>query len=342
MFFFTFAFHIEAGVDMGCVLHGQSVSFLLDEADVGHVEVMGSVTEIQEPNVYEQLYIEAIFQTHRILTKFLQLTCRDKNPLVVQHITLRRLLRTLLCSTSIPFHGEPAHGLQVMGVLETRCLDFSHMLMLSVEEGMLPKNTQGNTMIPADIREAFGLTTPRHRIAVFSYYFYRLIQRTEHLTCVYNENCVGNSKHEMSRFLRQMLAETEIPIRTLWLRSDTSIQDAQTLSVPKTPKILQRMLERYDINTSGKNAIPLSPSVINTYMTCPLKFFLAHVSGLRADVDPQDGLNAPLIGDIFHDTAELIYKSSVIACEAEDATFCVLQELKEMQMSIFDLGDKNE
>lgn len=265
-------------------------------------------SEIQEPNVYEQLYIEAIFQTHRILTKFLQLTCRDKNPLVVQHITLRRLLRTLLCSTSIPFHGEPAHGLQVMGVLETRCLDFSHMLMLSVEEGMLPKNTQGNTMIPADIREAFGLTTPRHRIAVFSYYFYRLIQRTKHLTCVYNENCVGNNKHEMSRFLRQMLAETEIPIRTLWLRSDTSIQDAQTLSVPKTPKILQRMLERYDINTSGKNAIPLSPSVINTYMTCPLKFFLAHVSGLRADVDPQDGLNAPLIGDIFHDTAELIYK----------------------------------
>ena len=110
----------------------------------------------------------------------------------------------------------------------------------------------------------------------------------------------------MSRFLRQMLAETDIPIRTLWLRSDTSIQDARTLSVPKTPEILGRMLQRYDINTSGENAIPLSPSVINTYMTCPLKFFLAHVSGLRADVDPQEGLNAPLIGDIFHDTAELL------------------------------------
>ena len=263
---------------------------------------------IQEPDVYEQLYIEAIFQTHRILTKFLQLTSRDENPLVVQHVTLRRLLRTLLCSTSIPFHGEPAQGLQVMGVLETRCLDFSHMLMLSVEEGMLPRNTQSNTMIPANIREAFGLTTPRHRIAVFSYYFYRLIQRTEHLTCVYNENCVGNSRHEMSRFLRQMLAETDIPIRTLWLKSESSIQDVESLSVPKTPEILQRMLERYDRNTSGEKAIPLSPSAINTYMTCPLKFFLTHVSGLRADVDPQEGLNAPLIGDIFHDTAELIYK----------------------------------
>lgn len=266
---------------------------------------------IQEPDVYEQLYIEAIFQTHRILNKFLQLTIRDDNPLVVQHVTLRRLLRTLLCSTSIPFHGEPAQGLQVMGVLETRCLDFSHMLMLSVEEGMLPRNTQSNTMIPANIREAFGLTTPRHRIAVFSYYFYRLIQRTEHLTCVYNENCVGNSRHEMSRFLRQMLAETDIPIRTLWLRSESSIHDAETLSVPKTPEILQHMLERYDRNTSGEKAIPLSPSAINTYMTCPLKFFLTHVSGLRADVDPQEGLNAPLIGDIFHDTAEMIYKQLV-------------------------------
>ena len=265
-------------------------------------------SEIQEPDIYEQLYIEAIFQTHRILSKFLQLTSREENPLIVQHITLRRLLRTLLCSTSIPFHGEPAHGLQVMGVLETRCLDFSHMLMLSVEEGMLPRNTQSNTMIPANIREAFGLTTPRHRIAVFSYYFYRPIQRTEYLTCVYNENCVGNSRHEMSRFLRQMLAETDIPIRTLWLKSESCILDAETLSVPKTPEILQRMFERYDQNTSGEKAIPLSPSAINTYMTCPLKFFLTHVSGLRADVDPQDGLNAPLIGDIFHDTAELIYK----------------------------------
>lgn len=282
----------------------QLLDYLIRMVDMVGLHFSG----IQEPDVYEQLYIEAIFQTHRILTKFLQLTSRSQHPLTVQHITLRRLLRTLLCSTSIPFHGEPVQGLQVMGVLETRCLDFRHMLMLSVEEGMLPKNTQGNTMIPANIREAFSLTTPRHRIAVFSYYFYRLIQRTEHLTCVYNENCVGNNRHEMSRFLRQMLAETDIPIRTLWLRSDTSIQDVRQLSVPKTPEILQRMLQRYDTNTAGKAAIPLSPSAINTYMTCPLKFFLTHVSGLRADTDPQDGLNAPLIGDIFHDTAELIYK----------------------------------
>ena len=273
------------------------------------VEKVGThYSSITEPNVYEQLYIEAIFQTHRILSKFLQLASREERPLVIEHITLRRLLRNLLCNTSIPFHGEPAHGLQVMGVLETRCLDFSNTLMLSVEEGMLPRSTQGNTMIPANIREAFGLTTPRHRIAVFSYYFYRLIQRTEHLTCVYNENCVGNTRHEMSRFLRQMLAETDIPIRTLWLRSDTNIKDASVLSVPKTPEILRQMLHRYDVNTAGYNAIALSPTAINTYITCPLRFFLSHISGLKPDTDPLEGINAPLIGDIFHDTAEIVYK----------------------------------
>ncbi|MCR4591720.1 MAG: PD-(D/E)XK nuclease family protein [Bacteroidaceae bacterium] len=301
----------------------QLLTYLIDM-----VELVGlHFSKIKEPDVYEQLYIEAIFQTHRILNKFLQLINKEENPLVIQHITLRRLLRTLLCSTSIPFHGEPAHGLQVMGVLETRCLDFSHMLMLSVEEGMLPRNTQSNSMIPANIREAFGLTTPRHRIAVFSYYFYRLIQRTEHLTCVYNENCVGNSKHEMSRFLRQMLAETNIPIRTLWLRSETSLQDIQDLSVHKTSDIIKRMLQKYDINTSGKNAIPLSPSAINTYMTCPLKFFLTHVSGLRADVDPQEGLNAPLIGDIFHDAADLIYKCIIQRTENNIIQRSTLSEL---------------
>lgn len=265
-------------------------------------------SNIEEPDVYEQLYIEAIFQTNRILTKFLQLVSRSQQPLQIQHITLRRLLRSLLCSTSIPFHGEPAHGLQVMGVLETRCLDFSHMLMLSVEEGMLPRNIHSNTMIPANIREAFGLTTPRHRIAVFSYYFYRLIQRTEHLTCVYNENCVGNSHHEMSRFLRQMLAETTIPIRTLWLRSKSKVSGTEELFVEKTEEVMQRMLMRYDVNTSRHKAIPLSPTAINMYMTCPMRFFLTHISGLRAEEEQQEELTAPLIGDIFHDTAELVYK----------------------------------
>ena len=142
----------------------------------------------------------------------MEIAADPEYPLHLQPATLRRLLRRMLGSRSIPFHGEPAQGLQVMGVLETRCLDFRNILMLNVGEGFLPKSSMDNSMIPFTLRVGFGLTTVRHRIAVFAYYFYRLIQRAEHITCVYNENSSGNVRHEMSRFLRQLQAETDIPI----------------------------------------------------------------------------------------------------------------------------------
>ncbi len=263
---------------------------------------------VESPNVYQQLYIEGTFQTVRILKKFLQLTQRTDNLLQIRHVTLRRLLRSLLCSTSIPFHGEPTQGLQIMGVLETRCLDFSNLLMLSVEEGMLPRSLQSTTMIPANVREAFGLTTQRHRMAVFAYYFYRLIQRASHLTCVYNENCVGTSRHEMSRFLRQMLAETSIPIRTLWLRTDPTLSDTPAWSVQKTPAVLSQMRHLYDTSQPDGRHLPLSPSAINVFMQCPLRFYLQHIAHLRTEQDTQEGLQASHIGDIFHDTAMLLYQ----------------------------------
>lgn len=263
---------------------------------------------LSTPTAYDMLYMEAIFQTHRILQQFIRLAQLPQDALDVLPGTMRRLLRGVLMQTSIPFHGEPALGLQVMGVLETRCLDFSHLLMLSVEEGMLPRATQSDTMIPADIREAFGLTTPRHRNAVYAYYFYRLIQRTEHLTCVYNTNSTGNTRHEMSRFLRQMLAETRIPIRSLWLRSAPQTGTARPLCVPKDRHILEAMRHKYDQSLPDGRHVTLSPSAINIYMACPMKFYLQHVAGLQPERDPEEGLQPADIGDIFHDTAQILYE----------------------------------
>ena len=263
---------------------------------------------LSSPNAYDMLYMEAIFQTHRILQQFIHLAQAPQNALDVLPGTMRRLLRGVLVSTSIPFHGEPALGLQVMGVLETRCLDFSHLLMLSVEEGMLPRATQSDTMIPADIREAFGLTTPRHRNAVYAYYFYRLIQRTEHLTCVYNTNSTGNTRHEMSRFLRQMLAETNIPIRSLWLRNAPQVDATRPLCVQKDERILELMRRKYDQSQPDGRHVMLSPSAINIYMACPMKFYFQHVAGLQPERDPEEGLQPADIGDIFHDTAQILYE----------------------------------
>lgn len=253
------------------------------------------------------LMLESIYLMHKALRQFLDVVTDAEYPLHMQPATLRRLLRRVLGTRSIPFNGEPAQGLQVMGVLETRCLDFRNILMLNVGEGFLPKSGMDNSMIPFTLRVGFGLTTIRHRVAVFAYYFYRLIQRAEHVTCIYNENSSGNVRHEMSRFLRQLQAETELPIR--YLRLEASQESVLTAldEIPKNREILRLLHERHDlrVNTSAR---PLSPSAINRYLDCKMKFYLSSVCGMRIEQDPDDGIDARMMGNIFHNAAEQIYK----------------------------------
>ncbi len=262
--------------------------------------------QIEEPNIFEQLYSEVTFRIDRMICLLGEQLSIINYQLSIS--TLRRLLRQMMTSAKIPFHSEPDRGLQLMGVLETRCLDFEHMLLLSVEEGNLPRGMHTNSFIPESLREAFGLTTQRHRIAVYAYYFYRLVQRCEHLTCIYNESTNDGVQHEMSRFLRQMLAETDIPIKTRWLRSQPEPKTSQPLVVEKTEEVMERLRQRYDQNCSDGEHVMLSPSAINTYMDCPMQFYLNNVLRIRREEDPEEGISADIIGTIFHDTAEFFYE----------------------------------
>lgn len=297
--------------------------------------------QIEEPDVFEQLYIEALFRTDKMLCQLkefvdnpLRTNCEElnvknqsNNPSLEESdstsscftldsspagnifspATLRRLLRQAMTSTKIPFHSQPDRGLQVMGVLETRLLDFNNLLLLSVEEGNLPRSAYNNSFIPESLREAFGLTTQKHRIAVYAYYFFRLVSRPEHLTCVYNESAGDGEQHEMSRFLRQMLAETDIPIKTRWLRSEPEVKAEPTLLVEKTEEVMHQLRHRYDQSLEGGEHITLSPSAINTYLACPMQFYLDKVLRIRRDDDPEEGISADIIGTIFHDTADFFY-----------------------------------
>lgn len=270
--------------------------------------VMSMANRTKDEAVFDNvLLVESLYMTHKTLTQFKEMATDEKYPLQLQPTTLRRLLRRVLGGQSIPFHGEPASGLQVMGVLETRCLDFRNILMLNVGEGFLPKNSADNSLIPNTLRVGFGLTTVRHRIAVFAYYFYRLIQRAEHLTFVFNENSSGNVRHEMSRFLRQLQAETDIPIRTLRLEADQDIVPTGLEQIDKTDSIMTALHQKYNLNVNPE-AYPLSPSSINRYLDCPMKFYLASVCNLKEDADPEEGIDARVMGNIFHNAAEKIYK----------------------------------
>ena len=257
---------------------------------------------------------EALFRAYTCVNRFSDLMSGPSPLLDVNPQTLARLLRSALRTLSIPFHGEPAIGLQVMGVLETRALDFRHLLMLSVGEGFLPKKVADNSFIPYHIREAFGLTTLRHKIAVYAYYFYRLIQRAERVTFMYNESNAGTRQNEISRFLRQLLAETDFPIEHRVLQAASDARQPQPIVKEKTPEILQQLREMYDNRgRAARDRHFLSPSAMNTYTTCSLKFYYRYVEGMRVDSDPSEGLDAILFGDVFHRAAELLYNQLTTA-----------------------------
>ena len=283
--------------------HAASNSQLLEYLNNIIESLAKHYSEIEEPDIHQQLYNESIFQTHCVLSRFMKLT--EDNLLDVSINTIKRLLQNVLMGISIPFHGEPAIGLQVMGVLETRNLDFKHILMLSVNEGLLPKSVSDNSFIPYQLKEAFGLTTIRHKIAVYAFYFYRLIQRAERITLLYNNSTEGCATGEMSRFLRQLLAETEHNITCHSLQSGQCTPTYSEISVSKTDEIMRFLQKRYDIRVKGSSA--LSPSALNCFLDCSLKFYYKYVADIKVKRDVTDGIDAAMFGTLFHKAAELIY-----------------------------------
>lgn len=261
-------------------------------------------TQSTDGQPLQPLYNETLFQTHNILNRFRRLT--EDGTLDVRPVTLRRLIRAAMETTSVPFHGEPATGLQVMGVLETRNLDFRHVVLLSVNEGKLPRPISNTSFIPYSLREVFGLTTVRHKTAVYAFYFYRLLQRAECITMLYNVSTDGSGQGEMSRFMQQLLAETDLPVRALTLDSTPGLTDTPDLRAEKTDSVMRILQNSFDERCPASR--PLSPSALNDYADCPLKFYYRHVARLRVRRDPADGLDAALFGTVFHAAAEGVYR----------------------------------
>ena len=253
---------------------------------------------------------EALFRCYESVGVLLRLTEGERPLLQVSTFTLRRLLRCVLRSASIPFHGEPAIGLQVMGVLETRVLDFDQLLMLSVGEGFLPRSASDTTLIPYALKEAFGLTTIRHQMAVYAYYFYRLVARVRHVTFVYNSSNAGTRQNEMSRFLRQLMADPDLPITHYQLVAGSTVRSVEPQEQPKTPEVLERLAELFDNRRTSPDERPrlLSPTAMNTYTTCPLQFDCKYGRGMRVNPTAADGLDAAVFGNIFHKAAQLLYE----------------------------------
>ena len=258
----------------------------------------------EDTDAFNQLYRESLFKAYTTINRFRTLIEEDE--LTVQSETFRRLLVKVLSTTNIPFHGEPAIGMQVMGVLETRNLDFRHLVLLSVNEGQLPKSGGDSSFIPYNLRKAFGMTIIEHKIAVYAYYFYRLLQRAERITLIYNTSSDGLNRGEWSRFMLQFLIEWPHPITRQFLEAGQSPQGTSPITVEKTPDVMRRMQSLFDVRANPK--AKFSPSALNYYLDCPLKFYYRYVAGLSAPDEVSAEIDSATFGSIFHYAAEHIYK----------------------------------
>ena len=239
---------------------------------------------------------ESVFRMFTILNRLA--TLADSGDLLVDNTTLRRLVSQLVSSSSIPFHGEPVVGVQIMGVLETRNIDFDHLLLLSCNEGNMPKGINDSSFIPYTIRKAHGLTTIDNKVALYSYYFHRLLQRARDITIAYNNTTDNGHTGEMSRFMLQLLVESGQKINHYSLT-------AKNQPTPLMPKPIQK-----DEATLSKleEMSRLSPSAINTYIRCKLAFYYQYIAHIQEPHPDPETIDNRLFGNIFHRAAYLIYK----------------------------------
>lgn len=267
-----------------------------------------------DDTLFQPLIQESLYRIYTQINRLLSLT--ESESLEINTDTLCRLIRSILSTTTVPFHGEPAVGMQIMGLIETRNLDFRNVLLLSAQEGTLPKSGQSASFIPYNIRVAFGLTTMQDKSAVSSYNFHHLLQRAENVTMVYNGNAdaKGIGKGQISRYLLQLIV-SGADIQRITLKPDRSDTEITPITVNKTQPVLERLCQRYDFSDSDTY---LSPSALNTYMDCSLKFYLMQIAGLRKPDDTDTDIDYAMFGTLFHKSAELIY--NYLASKTPDHT----------------------
>ena len=245
----------------------------------------------------DPLFQESLFRTYTLLNRLQELI--QTGDLAVDCITLERLMQQLIQSTSIPFHGEPAEGIQVMGVLETRNLDFEHILVLSCNEGKLPKGVNDASFIPYSLRKAYGLTTVDNKVAIYAYYFHSLLQRSRDITLCYNNATEDGQSGEMSRFMLQLLVESHHDIKRLSLVAGQSTIRPTYDSIEKKQNTFIQL----------KNLKMLTPTFLNTYLRCEKQFYYKYVEGLiEPDEIDEDEVDNKVFGNIFHRAAELFYQ----------------------------------
>ena len=216
--------------------------------------------------------------------------------LAVQPMTFVRLLKSLMAGLTIPFKGEPLKGLQIMGPLETRALDFRNVIIFSCNEGMFPRRNVSSSFIPPDLRKAFSLPTYEFQDAIWAYYFYRLVSRAENVWMVYDSRTEGLKRGEESRYIKQLRYHFGIEVKHHVAEAGLSSSPDVEQDLVKTDEMMERIEQ-----------MTYSVSALQNYVSCPAKFCYQSVLKLKKDEDVAESLDNAMIGNVYHNAMWALY-----------------------------------
>ncbi|MCB0755109.1 MAG: PD-(D/E)XK nuclease family protein [Flavobacteriales bacterium] len=265
----------------------------------------------------DSIELEFLFLLDKLAQRLLDLT--EEFGAIDSVKTLHTFWRQLLRNHQLDFVGEPLTGLQIMGMLETRNLDFEEVIMLGVNEGNLPSTAHSNSYFTFDIRRAYGLACQNERDAVTAYHFYRLMQRAKRVTLIYDQDTDSFGGGEVSRYVKQLLLERPENISIRELHIDQDIPDsvlAPSISIHKTATELNRLQEIADYG--------ISPSALNTFRTCSLKYYLRYVAKVKEADSFEEEMDSAMLGSAIHDALEALYTPFV----GKQLTVSGLHEMK--------------
>ena len=237
----------------------------------------------------------------------------------VKPMTYMRILEQLLAGVSVPFNGEPLKGLQIMGPLETRALDFKNLVILSANEGIFPRRNVSSSFIPPELRRGFGLPSYEFQDAVWAYYFYRMISRAENVWMLYDSRTEGMKSGEESRYIRQLEYHFRLPVER-YIASSPVKAGSVAMEIEKTADDIRRI----------KDGV-LSATALQNYLMCPAKFYYQSVLGLSAETEVSESMDAAMIGKVYHGVMQRLYSGrTTVGLDYLESLAGSMSEIKSM------------
>lgn len=251
-----------------------------------------------------QLECDFLYQYYITINRMADIMKNKPQEVDMNIDTLVRLTKQLTAGITIPFVGEPLDGLQVMGVLETRGLDFDNLIITSFNEGVFPQKSSTNSFIPYNLRRGFGLPTTEHQDAITAYNFYRLIHRAKKIFFLYDSRTESGQTGEVSRFMYQLYYHYGVNFQRKTVSFDISFGTPQSIQIEKTPAVMTKL--QYFLSKE-ENMPALSASSINSYIDCPLQFYLTKVEKVEQADEVKETIESDMFGTIFHAVMENLY-----------------------------------